>query len=78
MFIPELTKHLKLNILCHILIFRSQRHPFERVPTPFQVYTWMAPSMEHTIDSIRAEDGKCIGYGQVCGIAGMGWGGLEL
>ncbi|XP_072164554.1 clustered mitochondria protein homolog [Diadema setosum] len=35
---------------------RSQRHPFERVPTPFQVYSWLAPQMEHTIDSIRAED----------------------
>ncbi|XP_071789622.1 clustered mitochondria protein homolog [Asterias amurensis] len=35
---------------------RAQRHPFERVPTPFQVYSWMAPQMEHTIDSIRAED----------------------
>ena len=39
-------------------LIRSQRHPFERVPTPFQVYSWMAPNMEHTIDSIRAEDGK--------------------
>ncbi|XP_063967453.1 clustered mitochondria protein homolog [Lytechinus pictus] len=35
---------------------RSQRHPFERVPTPFQVYSWLAPQMEHTVDSIRAED----------------------
>lgn len=35
---------------------RTQRHPFERVATPYQVYTWSAPSLEHTIDAIRAED----------------------
>ncbi|KAG8192670.1 hypothetical protein JTE90_009698 [Oedothorax gibbosus] len=35
---------------------RTQRHPFERVATPYQVYTWTAPNMEHTVDSIRAED----------------------
>ncbi|KAK5639875.1 hypothetical protein RI129_010686 [Pyrocoelia pectoralis] len=35
---------------------RSQRHPFERVATPYQIYVWTAPVMEHTIDAIRAED----------------------
>ncbi|XP_058118642.1 clustered mitochondria protein homolog [Anopheles ziemanni] len=35
---------------------RTQRHPFERVTTPYQVYTWTAPALEHTIDAIRAED----------------------
>jgi protein TIF31 len=35
---------------------RTQRHPFERVATPYQVYTWSAPTLEHTIDAIRAED----------------------
>lgn len=35
---------------------KSQRHPFERVTTPYQVYSWCAPMMEHTIDAIRAED----------------------
>ncbi|XP_055594230.1 clustered mitochondria protein homolog [Uranotaenia lowii] len=35
---------------------RTQRHPFERVATPYQIYTWTAPSLEHTIDAIRAED----------------------
>ncbi|XP_066148360.1 clustered mitochondria protein homolog isoform X2 [Euwallacea fornicatus] len=35
---------------------RSQRHPFERVPTPYQLYAWCAPPVEHTIDAIRAED----------------------
>lgn len=35
---------------------RHQRHPYERVATPYQVYSWTAPHLEHTIDSIRAED----------------------
>ncbi|XP_067010907.2 clustered mitochondria protein homolog [Anabrus simplex] len=35
---------------------RTQRHPFERVATPYQVYAWGAPQLEHTIDAIRAED----------------------
>lgn len=35
---------------------RTQRHPFERVATPYQIYTWAASNLEHTIDSIRAED----------------------
>jgi protein TIF31 len=37
---------------------RTQRHPFERVATPYQLYSWSAPQMEHTIDAIRAEDSK--------------------
>lgn len=35
---------------------RTQRHPFERVATPYQLYAWCAPTMEHTVDAIRAED----------------------
>lgn len=35
---------------------RTLRHAFERVATPYQVYTWAAPQLEHTIDAIRAED----------------------
>ncbi|XP_034943486.1 clustered mitochondria protein homolog [Chelonus insularis] len=35
---------------------RTQRHPFERVATPYQLYSWCAPQTEHTIDAIRAED----------------------
>lgn len=35
---------------------RHQKHPFERVATPYQVTTWCAPQLEHSIDSIRAED----------------------
>lgn len=39
-----------------ILKKRQSRHPFERVATPYQVYSWTAPQLEHSIDSIRAED----------------------
>ncbi|KAK4336525.1 hypothetical protein RND71_044241 [Anisodus tanguticus] len=35
---------------------RHQKHPFERVSTPYQVYSWIAPSLKHSLDSIRAED----------------------
>ncbi|XP_066302622.1 clustered mitochondria protein homolog isoform X3 [Branchiostoma lanceolatum] len=35
---------------------RVNRHPFERIATPFQVYCWTAPQIDHTIDSVRAED----------------------
>ncbi|XP_019770629.2 clustered mitochondria protein homolog isoform X1 [Dendroctonus ponderosae] len=35
---------------------RNQRHPFERVATPYQLYAWCAPTMDHSIDAIRAED----------------------
>lgn len=35
---------------------RTLRHAFERVATPYQVYQWTAPQLEHTIDAIRAED----------------------
>ena len=37
---------------------RTQRHPFERVATPYQLYAWSAPQIEHTIDAIRAEDSE--------------------
>uniref|UniRef100_A0A4X1UE46 Clustered mitochondria protein homolog n=1 Tax=Sus scrofa TaxID=9823 RepID=A0A4X1UE46_PIG len=33
-----------------------QRHPFERIATPFQVYSWTAPQAEHAMDCVRAED----------------------
>jgi protein TIF31 len=35
---------------------RAQKHPFERVATPYQVYSWLSPHITHTVDSIRAED----------------------
>lgn len=35
---------------------KHQKHPLERVATPYQNYSWTAPLLDHTIDSIRAED----------------------
>merc|ERR1712106_657161 len=35
---------------------RTGRHPYERVPTPYQMYSWIGPMLEHNIDTIRAED----------------------
>nr|XP_026499618.1 clustered mitochondria protein homolog [Vanessa tameamea] len=35
---------------------RMQKHPFERVATPYQVYQWASPMLDHTVDAIRAED----------------------
>lgn len=35
---------------------RVQRHPLERISTPFQVYSWTAPLAEHAMDCVRAED----------------------
>ncbi|KAG7163604.1 Clustered mitochondria protein-like, partial [Homarus americanus] len=35
---------------------RTSRHPFERVATPYQVYSWASPPLDHGIDALRAED----------------------
>lgn len=35
---------------------RMSRHPFERVATPYQVYSWVTPTMQHNLDAIRAEE----------------------
>ncbi|XP_050531862.1 clustered mitochondria protein homolog [Daktulosphaira vitifoliae] len=35
---------------------RTARHPFERVATPYQVFSWASPLLDHTLDAIRAED----------------------
>ncbi|XP_068173701.1 clustered mitochondria protein homolog isoform X2 [Antennarius striatus] len=35
---------------------RVQRHLFERIATPFQVYSWTAPQVDHAMDCVRAED----------------------
>lgn len=64
---PKLIFHSLVDLLAHLspafkrnysLIQkrRHQRHPFERLLTPYQVYAWTAPQLEHTVDSIRAED----------------------
>jgi protein TIF31 len=35
---------------------RMSRHPFERVATPYQIYSWVSPPMQHSLDAIRAEE----------------------
>ncbi|XP_072270009.1 clustered mitochondria protein homolog [Pyxicephalus adspersus] len=35
---------------------RVHRHPLERIATPYQFYTWIAPNTNHIIDCVRAED----------------------
>ncbi|VDK79802.1 unnamed protein product [Litomosoides sigmodontis] len=39
-----------------ILKKRSEKHIFERLPTPYQVNSWVAPVLEQTEDGIRSED----------------------
>ncbi|XP_056675616.1 clustered mitochondria protein homolog isoform X2 [Monodelphis domestica] len=48
---PTFKKHFSL-----LQKKRVQRHPFERIATPFQVYSWTAPQVEHAMDCVRAED----------------------
>lgn len=56
---PKLeTFEFKLIVVLSPSFLRSQKHPYERVPTPFQTYSWVAPQLEHSVDSIRAEEGK--------------------
>ncbi|XP_072301729.1 clustered mitochondria protein homolog [Eucyclogobius newberryi] len=35
---------------------RVELHPYERIPTLFQTYSWTAPSADHTLDGVRAEE----------------------
>ncbi|WAR03982.1 CLU-like protein [Mya arenaria] len=51
----QLSPAFKRNF-AQLLKKRGQKHPFERVPTPYQIYTWMVPQTDHTVDYIRAED----------------------
>ncbi len=42
---------------------RTLKHPFERIGTPFPVYSWLTPSFEHTVDWFRAEDSNAAKLG---------------
>lgn len=35
---------------------RVQQHPYERIATPFQVFTWIACQGDHTLDCVRTEE----------------------
>uniref|UniRef100_A0A673MAW5 Clustered mitochondria protein homolog n=1 Tax=Sinocyclocheilus rhinocerous TaxID=307959 RepID=A0A673MAW5_9TELE len=37
-------------------INQGSTHPFERIATPFQLFSWTAPALDHTMDCLRAED----------------------
>lgn len=64
---PKFIYHSLVDLLCQLSATfrknfpllqkkRCQRHPFERVATPYQVFPWLAPTFGHTSDFIRAED----------------------
>ena len=51
--------HLLFAYVLDIDVFcRYAKHIYERMPTPYQVYSWLAPQPDHTIDLVRMEDGK--------------------
>ncbi|KAK2873015.1 hypothetical protein Q8A67_022912 [Cirrhinus molitorella] len=64
---PSVLSHALLDLLGHIspvfkknfsalLKRRGSTHPFERIATPFQVFIWTAPALDHAMDCVRAED----------------------
>ncbi|XP_063058473.1 clustered mitochondria protein homolog [Engraulis encrasicolus] len=66
---PSVLSHDLVDLLSHIspsfrksfnalLKKRVHRHPFERMETPFQLYSWAAPKVDHALDSVRAEDAQ--------------------
>uniref|UniRef100_A0A914UNE2 Clustered mitochondria protein homolog n=1 Tax=Plectus sambesii TaxID=2011161 RepID=A0A914UNE2_9BILA len=56
----ELLSHISPGFKRNLAIVqkkRAQKHIFERLPTPYQVHSWMVSTLEHNLDGIRAEDG---------------------
>ncbi|XP_047462158.1 clustered mitochondria protein homolog [Mugil cephalus] len=43
---------------------RVQQHPYERIAAPLQVFTWVAPHGDHTLDCVRAEENHTSRMGQ--------------
>lgn len=43
---------------------RVLQHLFERTATPFQVFTWIAPEGDYTLDSVRSEETHVSHVGQ--------------
>ncbi|KAG8008036.1 Clustered mitochondria protein-like protein [Nibea albiflora] len=43
---------------------RVQQHPYERIATPFQLFTWIAHQEDHTLDCVRAEETHTSRMGQ--------------
>ncbi|OQR70330.1 clustered mitochondria-like [Tropilaelaps mercedesae] len=42
---------------------RCARNDLERVLTPYQVHSWLAPALDHSLDAIRAEDASAFKLG---------------
>ncbi|XP_026875071.2 clustered mitochondria protein homolog isoform X2 [Electrophorus electricus] len=72
---PSLLSHSLMELLSQIspifkknlsalLKKRTSTHPFERIATPFQVFSWTAPALDHAMDCVRAEDASpsCLAY----------------
>ncbi|XP_051959972.1 clustered mitochondria protein homolog [Xyrauchen texanus] len=71
---PSALSHALLDLLSQIspifkknfsalLKRRESTHPFERIATPFQVFSWTAPALDHSMDCVRAEDASSsLGY----------------
>uniref|UniRef100_A0A4W6DKS5 Clustered mitochondria protein homolog n=1 Tax=Lates calcarifer TaxID=8187 RepID=A0A4W6DKS5_LATCA len=51
--LSQISPAFKKNFHCPA---KEKRHPFERIATPFQVYSWTAPQVDHAMDCVRAED----------------------
>uniref|UniRef100_A0A673BVC9 Clu domain-containing protein n=1 Tax=Sphaeramia orbicularis TaxID=375764 RepID=A0A673BVC9_9TELE len=43
---------------------RVQQHPYERIATSFQLFTWTAPQGDHILDGVRAEETHTSRMGQ--------------
>ncbi|XP_024122380.1 clustered mitochondria protein homolog [Oryzias melastigma] len=43
---------------------RAQQHLYERVAAPFQLFTWIAPHGDHTLECVRAEESPSSHMGQ--------------
>uniref|UniRef100_A0A915DZE8 Clu domain-containing protein n=1 Tax=Ditylenchus dipsaci TaxID=166011 RepID=A0A915DZE8_9BILA len=44
------------RVFPQILKMRGEKHVYERLPTPYQTYSWIVPNIDHTQDQIRADD----------------------
>jgi protein TIF31 len=53
--LSDLSPHFK-KTFAQILKARSDKHVFERLPTPYQHYQWIVPLVDNKLDQMRAED----------------------
>ncbi|KAL3103177.1 hypothetical protein niasHS_002363 [Heterodera schachtii] len=53
--LSDISAHFK-KTLVQLLKLRNEKHIFERLPTPFQLYQWIVPSVENTQDQLRADE----------------------